>query len=133
MKNFSSKNGWMTGTTQAHVETPPTPILKKLHNGKSDKEFLKLKLRRYPTSFTSDICELKMSLFDNGEPKEFLLFVRNFNMTLVASGMMEAGTKFQYLHTLVRGEELRQFDSLSADVESTETLDVGYIIRDLAQ
>ena len=41
--------------------------------------------------------------------------------------------KFQYLRTIVRGEELRHFDLLSADVESTETLDVDYIIRGLAK
>ena len=57
-----------------------------------------------------------MSLFDNGKPEDFLLFVCNFNMNLAASGMLEADAKFQYLCTLVYGEALRQFDSLSADV-----------------
>ena len=57
-----------------------------------------------------------MSLFDNGDPEEFLLFVRNFNMTLAASGALEAGAKIQYLRTLVRREALHQFDSFSADV-----------------
>ena len=60
-----------------------------------------------------------MSLFLNGYPEEFLLFVCNFNMTLAASGTLEAGVKVQYLHTLVRGEVLHQFYLLSADVEST--------------
>ena len=54
-------------------------------------------------------------------------------MTLAASGTLEAGEKFQYLRNLVRREALRQFDSLSADVESTETLNVDYIIMSLAQ
>ena len=54
-------------------------------------------------------------------------------MTLAVSGMLEADTKFQYLCTLFRGEVLRQFESLSYDVEITETLNVDYIIRGLAQ
>ena len=65
-----------------------------------------------PTSSTLDLCEFKMSLFYNGEPGEFLLFI------------IDADTKFQYLLTLVRGEALRQFDSFSSDIESTETLNV---------
>ena len=81
----------------------------------------------------SDLYEFKMCLFNNGKPEEFLLFVRNFNMTLVASGTLEAGAKYQYLSTLIRGEALRQFDSLSADVEIAETLNVDYIIKGLAQ
>ena len=47
-----------------------------------------------------------MSLFDNGDPEEFF-FVRNFNMTLAATGTLENGAKIQYLCTLVRGEVLR--------------------------
>ena len=74
-----------------------------------------------------------MSLFDNGKPEKFLLFVRNFNMTLAASGTLKSGANFQYLCTIVCVEALRQFESLSANVEIAETLDVYYIIRYLAQ
>ena len=62
-----------------------------------------------------------------------MLFVSNFNINLVASGTLQADAKFQYLLTLVRGEALRQFEFFSADVESTDNLDVDYIIRSLAQ
>ena len=57
--------------------------------------FVKLKLHRDATSPTSDLDDLKMSLFDNDEPEEFLLVVRDFNMTLGASGTLEAGAKYQ--------------------------------------
>ena len=60
-----------------------------------------------------------MYLFENGEPEEFLLFVRNFNMNLAASGTLEAGAKIQYLRTLFCGEALGKSDVLSADVEGT--------------
>ena len=53
-------------------------------------------------------------------------------MTLAASGTLETGAKFQYLRTIVRGEELCQFDSLSAGVDITEPLTVEYIIKGLA-
>ena len=133
MKNISSKKGWMTGMTHPHVEPQPIPLIQETHNGKSEKYFVKIKLRRDNTSCTLDIYEFKMSLFDNDKLEEFLLFVCNFNMTPEASGTMAAGAKIQYLLTLVRGEALHQFDSLSADVESTQTLNVDDIIKILAQ
>ena len=83
-----------------------------------------MKVSRYPTSSMSDLYEFRMSLFDNNKQEEFLLFMRNFNMNLEASGTMETGAKIKYLRMLVRGEALRQFDSLSADVESTKKVNM---------
>ena len=71
MKNVSSKRGWMTGMTQPHVESLSIPLTKEKHDGKSDKYFVKLKLHRYPTLYTMDFYEFKMSLFDNVEPEKF--------------------------------------------------------------
>ena len=61
------------------------------------------------------------------------MFVLNFNTTLAESGTLEADAKFQYLCTLFRREYLHQYELLSAEVESMETLNVHYIIRGLAQ
>ena len=103
MKNVSSKKGWMTGVTHSQVEPPPIPLIQETYDGESDTDFVKLKLRRDPTLSTSDLYEFKRYLFDNSEPEELLLFVRNFIMTLTASGTLETGVKVQYLCTLVRG------------------------------
>ena len=73
-----------------------------------------------------------MSLFDLGEPEEFLLFIQNFNMTLAATGTPEMDAGIQYLIMLVRGEGLHQFDLFSADIENTETLNMEYYIKGLA-
>ena len=52
------------------------PLIKIKNNDKSDKYFVKIKLRTDPTSGKSDLYEFKMTLFDNGDPDEFLfLFV----------------------------------------------------------
>ena len=133
MKNVSSKKGYMTRMNHPHVDPPRIILIQEIHNGKSGKYFVKLKLHIYPMEYTSDLYEFKMSLFDNGDPEEFLLFVRNFNITLSASGALEVGTKGQYLCTLVHGEALLHFDSFSADVESTQTLNVDDIIKGLVQ
>ena len=60
-----------------------------------------------------------MSLFDNCESEDFLLLAHNF----------KAGAKNQYLRTITRGEALCQFDSFSADVESTQILNFEDTIK----
>ena len=50
-------------------------------------------------------------------------------MNLVVSEMLGMGAKVQNLFKLVRGEALRQFDSLCSDVKITESLNVEYIIN----
>ena len=49
-------------------------------------------------------------------------------MNLVASGTLGTEAKVQYLHTLFRGELLRQYYLISADVEGTDPLTVETII-----
>ena len=101
---------------QAYVEPLQIPIIKETCVGKSDKCFIKMKFRRDPTSITPDLYEFSMSIFDDGDPEEFLLLMRNFNMTLASSGTLETGANIQYFHTLARGKALRHFDPLSADL-----------------
>ena len=58
-----------------------------------------------------------MSLSGYGKQEEFLLFIHNLNMTIAETGTLDIDAKIQYLHIIVGGEALRQFDLLSADVE----------------
>ena len=57
-----------------------------------------------------------MSLFDNSDMKMFLLFIRNFQMTLKASGTPNDWAKILYLRILFHGKALRQLDMLSVEV-----------------
>ena len=70
-KNASHMKGWNSGMTQSHVEPLPINLIKGTYDGKSDKDIVKLKLRRDPTSSKLDLYEFSMSLFDNGDPEEF--------------------------------------------------------------
>ena len=75
--------------------TSTNSLNKGKEDGKSDKYIVKLKLYRDFTSSTPDLYEFRMSLYYNGEPEDFLLLMRNFNMTLVASGTLDMGAKIQ--------------------------------------
>ena len=78
MKNVSQKKGWSRGAVQMHLDPPPITIIKSNNNVKLDKYCVKTKLRSDPTSEKSDLYDFKMSLFDNGYPEVFLLFIQFF-------------------------------------------------------
>ena len=109
---------------QSHVELPLIPLIIVINDGESDKKIVNLKFCGYPKSSTSDLYEFRVSVFDNGNPEGFLLFMSNFNMNLAVTRIMDTGTKIQYLSIIVHGIALCQFESFSADVESMETINV---------
>ena len=103
MKSISHKKERSSGINPAHVETLPITLIMEMCNGKSVKEFFKLKLCIYTTSSMSDLYKFKMSLFVHGKPEVFMLFICNFNMTLAATVTLEIDVNIQYLRVLVHG------------------------------
>ena len=61
--------------TEVHMDPPPTPLIKSRHDDKSDKYFVKLKLRSDPTSAKSDLYEFKMDLYDNVKLGDFFVLL----------------------------------------------------------
>ena len=118
-------------TVQVHVEPPPILLMKSKNDEKLDKYSVKIKLSRDPTSEKLEIYEFKMAFFDNRQPGYFLLFIRNFNRTLKASGTLKYGTKVQCLRIMVRGEELHHFDTLYAEVGSDTSESLTSIVLGL--
>ena len=49
MKNISDKKLWMTWMDQPHLDPLMIPLIKEKQDGKSDKYFVKFKLRIDPT------------------------------------------------------------------------------------
>ena len=72
-----------------------------------------------------------MALFDNGDPEKFLLLIWDFNMTIELTGTLNPGVNTQYVRTPVQGEKSRQFDILSAVVESATPENLASIILGL--
>ena len=112
------------------MEPPNITLIKGKNDIKLDKYFVKNKLSRDHSSEKSDLYEFKMTLFDNGEPEKFFLFLQNFQMTLEASGKFTAGANIQYLCTIVHSEVIYQLDTLSVEVgiTTTEQLNLIFLI-----
>ena len=103
MSEVSHKKKWNSVTVKVHVDPLPIPLIKSKNNEKYGRDSVNIKLCKDPRSEKLYLYELKIALFDNVNPGEFLLFIWNLNMTLEASESVKAGAKSQYLHTLVRG------------------------------
>ena len=103
MKNVLNKNKWNAETVKVNMGPPLIPLIESRNEKKLGKDCVKIRLRRDATSQKSDLCKLKMAWFDNGDPEESFLFIRDFKMTLEASGTLLAGAKIQQLCMLVRG------------------------------
>ena len=73
------------------MEPHPIPLLKSWIDMKSYKYYAKIMLLKYPMSETPDVYNLKMTLFDNGDMGELLLFKQNYHMTLKEPGSITAG------------------------------------------
>ena len=65
MQNVSHKKKWNAGLLQLHVYPTPITLIKGKHDDKPGKDFVKMKLRRDPTSKKSDLYESKIALFYN--------------------------------------------------------------------
>ena len=131
MKNITNNKKYNVRTIQVHVDPPTISLIKRMNGEKPNTDSVKIKLRRDPTPGKLDLYEFKMVFFDNIEPQEFLMFIRNFNMTLKASGTLKSSAKIQCLCTLTRGEEVHHFDMLSSELGSATTENLTSVILGL--
>ena len=60
-------------------------------------------MHRYPVAADSETYKLKIAMFDNGKPDEFLKMRKNFNTVIDGTGTTTAAGKINYLRTQLRG------------------------------
>ena len=89
MKNLSRKKGWGMDTNLSHAKPPTIPLINEKYTSKSYGDYVKLKLCRDPTSSTSDLYYFRMYLLYHNEKEDFILFVRNSQITITATGTIE--------------------------------------------
>ena len=102
-----------TSSVKIYVEPPPIVLIKNKKYAKFGNYCAKFKFCTDPTSENSKLYEFIMPLFDNINPKEFLLFVPNFQMMLKYSIVIAASTRIQYLCMILSDEYLRQLSTLA--------------------
>ena len=73
MNNISNKKGWKLGMAQENVEPLPITLITGTCDGKSDKYFVKLKLRRYPTRWVAGWLRSNMSITPTVSISEYIM------------------------------------------------------------
>ena len=76
-------------------------------------------MRRDPAYAMSENYVLKIPMFENGKPEEFLKMMKNFETALNGTGTTSTAGKINYLRNLLRGESLQEFDYLTSQATST--------------
>ena len=78
------------------------------------RNIIKNKVRRNPVSAASENYKLKMATFDNGQPEKFLVLTRNSNIEINGTGTIPVAGQINYLHMMLPGDYLWEFDKLAS-------------------
>ena len=71
--------------------------------GERARNIIKVNMRRNPDLAASGTPKLKMSMFDNGPPEEFLTLLNNFKTTINGTGTTPVAGWINYLGMMLRG------------------------------
>ena len=63
---------------------------------------------------TSETYNINMSTFEDSQPEEFLVILKNFSIPIDATVSTSALERINYICTMLRGEYLIQFDELAS-------------------
>ena len=110
MKNV----GWISADMQARIEPLPIPLIKLEVDDYCTTHIIKVKMRRNPSSAASEKYNVNMNTFNDGQPEEFLSLLINFNTTTDGTGSTTPSCHINYLHTILRGQALRELDELQS-------------------
>ena len=128
MEKILNNKGWIYGAVQINVETPTIPTIRGNIDKKLQKCYVKTKFCINTTSGTSEMYEFKIDLFDNGDTEEFLLFQRNYQITIESTGSITMGEKIQYVHTWLLGEYLLGYETLYKQTGNSNTTHLNQIL-----
>ena len=78
-------------------------------------------MRRDPSNADSETYELKIALFENGQPEGILALMKNFKSEIDRTGNTSAAGKINYIRTLLYGEALQEFDKVLSQNTGTIT------------
>ena len=79
MKLVSNSN-CLSANVQEFIDTSPIPMIKAEDEEEKSSNIIKIKMRRNPASDVSETYELKIAMFNNDQPEEFLGLMKNFKI-----------------------------------------------------
>ena len=90
--NIGNKK-WLNVDVQACIEPPPILLIKETTGKVEECNIIKINMRQYPASAIYDTYELKVQMFENGKPEEFLQMMKDFKTATDRRGTTSATRK----------------------------------------
>ena len=84
-------------------------------------------MRQKLYSSTSETYKLKMTTFENEQPEDFLMLMNNFKTAIEGTGTISVAGRINYLHTMLRGEALKEFDKFVSQNNGTTNAHLNHI------
>ena len=78
-------------------------LVRKEPNEVDNYDITKINMRQNPSNAEWEMYELKIIIFEHGQPEEFLQLVKNFKRAVDGTGTKMAAGKINYLRTLLCG------------------------------
>ena len=99
---------------KSHIEPPMITIIKVGLEEERVSNIIKVNNRRNLDSDTYDTYKLKMAMFENYQPEEFLALLNNFRIEINGTGTTSFSGRIKYIRTMLNVESLREFDELAS-------------------
>ena len=97
---------------QARIEPLPNPPIKLELKYEHAIYTLKVKMKRKSIPSASETYNMNISMFNDGQPDEFLALLNNFKIEIDGTGTTSPPGRINYLLTMLCGQALREFDEI---------------------
>ena len=95
---------------QARIEPLLISLVKLEVDDDCTTHIIKVKMRRNTSSAASEMYNVNMNTFDDGQPEEFLSLLRKFKIATDVTRTTTPYGQINYLRTMLRGKALQEFD-----------------------
>ena len=97
---------------QARIEPLPNPPIKLELKYEHAIYTLKVKMKRKSIPSASETYNMNISMFNDGQPDEFLALLNNFKIEIDGTGTTSPSGRITCLRNMLCGQALRDFDEL---------------------
>ena len=94
---ISHNANWLSSDIHAHIEPQINTLIKVELGEERTINIIKFKMRRNPTSAISETYNINISMFEDGQPEEFLALLNNFSIAIDGTGTTSPSGRINYV------------------------------------
>ena len=98
---------WLSAKLQERINPPPITSINKATNDVIECDIINIEMRRNLSAPDSETYKLKIATFENVQPEEFLVTMKNLKTTIEKKGNKLVAGRINYIRTMLRVEALK--------------------------